>query len=171
MTAGPGAQDRRYLDPGDRLSGRQDPPRPCRVLTWWGPGGGPRNVLVRYSDGSQAVIPVPAAAQPPREAPTFEEIAGRTSMRQIQPETLAELLATVKRRERQLERRISACIEAGQSGRAEDRAAALRAVVKDGRSWFGASEELASAIHRAGRQLTGHDDDDLNDDQDGDSEY
>jgi hypothetical protein len=93
-------------------------------------------------------------------------------MRQIQPEALAELLATVKRRERQLERRISAYLEADRSGRAEDRAAALRAVVKDGRSWFGVAEELASAIHRAsraGRQLIDHDDDD--DDLDDDSEY
>lgn len=49
---------RAYLDPGDRISGRYDPPRPCTVITKWGPGGGPRNVLVEYSDdGSQAVIP------------------------------------------------------------------------------------------------------------------
>jgi hypothetical protein len=49
-----------YLDPGDRLSGRNEPPRPCVVLTQWGPGGGPRNVLVRYLDDQQrAVIPFP----------------------------------------------------------------------------------------------------------------
>jgi hypothetical protein len=66
-----------YLDPGDRLSGRYDPPRLCRVVRQWGPGeraergvpactwhgsrpvaaDGPRNVLARYEDGSEAVIP------------------------------------------------------------------------------------------------------------------
>jgi hypothetical protein len=50
---------RLYLDPGDRLSGRHDLPRPCRVLARWGPGGGPRNVLAQYEDGSRAVIPFP----------------------------------------------------------------------------------------------------------------
>jgi hypothetical protein len=50
--------DRVYLDPGDKLAGRYDPPRRCRVITQWGPGGGPRNVLVEYLDsGSRAVIP------------------------------------------------------------------------------------------------------------------
>lgn len=49
-----------YLDPGDRISGRFAPPRRCVVLVKWGPGGGPRNVLVRYlDDGAQAVIPFP----------------------------------------------------------------------------------------------------------------
>jgi hypothetical protein len=52
-----------YLDPGDRMSGRYDPPRRCVVITrWWaaprGQHGGPRNVAVRYlDDGSMAVIP------------------------------------------------------------------------------------------------------------------
>ena len=50
---------RRYLDPGDRLSGKHTPPQPVTVLVGWGPGGGPRNVLVRRADGSQAVIPFP----------------------------------------------------------------------------------------------------------------
>lgn len=51
---------RTYLDPGDRLSGRYDPPRRCVVLVKWGPGAGPRNVAVRYlDDGSGAVIPFP----------------------------------------------------------------------------------------------------------------
>lgn len=50
--------DRVYLDPGDRLTGRYDPPRPCTVTAQWGPGGGPRNVAVRYLDsGVTAVIP------------------------------------------------------------------------------------------------------------------
>lgn len=49
-----------YVDPGSRMSGRYDPPRRCKVLAWWGPGGGPRNVLVTYlDDGSHAVIPFP----------------------------------------------------------------------------------------------------------------
>jgi hypothetical protein len=49
-----------YLDPGDRLSGRHAPPRPCRILTQWAPDGGPRNVAVEYlADGSRAVIPFP----------------------------------------------------------------------------------------------------------------
>ncbi|MFI6732096.1 hypothetical protein ACIBI9_04115 [Nonomuraea sp. NPDC050451] len=51
---------RTYLDPGDRLGGQYDPPRRCVVLAKWGPGGGPRNVAVRYlDDGTRAVIPFP----------------------------------------------------------------------------------------------------------------
>lgn len=50
---------RRYLDPGDRLSGRKDPPEVVTVLTRWGPGGGPRNVLIRRPDGVRTVIPFP----------------------------------------------------------------------------------------------------------------
>ena len=51
---------RLYLDPGDKLAGRYDPPRLCEVLVKWGPGGGPRNVLVRYlDDDERAVIPFP----------------------------------------------------------------------------------------------------------------
>lgn len=50
--------DRVYADPGDRLAGRYDPPRLCVVVTQWRPGGGPRNVAVRYLDnGATAVIP------------------------------------------------------------------------------------------------------------------
>lgn len=48
---------RTYLDPGDRLTGPYDPPRPCTVLVRWRPGARPRNVLVAYADGSRAVIP------------------------------------------------------------------------------------------------------------------
>lgn len=57
--------NRVYLDPGDRISGRNDPPRPCRVITIWrtppgGQRGAPCNVAVRYlDDGSTAVIPFP----------------------------------------------------------------------------------------------------------------
>jgi hypothetical protein len=44
-------------DPGDRLSGRYNPPRLCRVLTQWA-GKGPRNVAIEYlDDRSRAVIP------------------------------------------------------------------------------------------------------------------
>lgn len=52
-----------YLDRGDNLAGRYDPPRPCRVITLWRPHppgqrGGPCNIAVRYlDDGSTAVIP------------------------------------------------------------------------------------------------------------------
>lgn len=54
-----------YLDPGDRLAGRYDPPRPCTVLTrWCGPGL--HNVAVRYADdGSTAVIPFPRRLRKP----------------------------------------------------------------------------------------------------------
>ena len=54
-----GMTGRHYLDPGDRMTGRYDPPQPCRVLARWGPGGGPRNVLVGYDGGGRAVIPFP----------------------------------------------------------------------------------------------------------------
>ena len=30
---------------------------PVEVLTWWGPGGGPRNVLIRRADGTLVVRP------------------------------------------------------------------------------------------------------------------
>jgi hypothetical protein len=60
---------RTYLDPGDRLGGRHDPPRRCVVLVKWGPGSGPRNVAVRYlDDGSEAVIPFPRRLRRDREA-------------------------------------------------------------------------------------------------------
>ena len=51
--------NRVYLDPGDRMTGPYRPPRPCTVIIQWGPGGGPRNVAVRYLDGSTAVIRFP----------------------------------------------------------------------------------------------------------------
>ena len=63
-----------YLDPGDRLSGRHNPPRRCVVLVRWRhareavpapawlswtvqPRRAPRNVLVAYSGGTRAVVP------------------------------------------------------------------------------------------------------------------
>lgn len=48
---------RRYLDPGDRLSGLRTPHEQVTVLVGWGPGGGPRNVLVERPDGRREVIP------------------------------------------------------------------------------------------------------------------
>ena len=52
-----------YMDPGDRLAGKYDPPRRCVVVTRWRPGARPRNVCVRYEDGSTDVIPLhPAPA-------------------------------------------------------------------------------------------------------------
>ena len=54
---GPGMIGRPYLDPGDRLAGKFDPPRACHVITRYRPGARPRNVAVEYADGSRAVIP------------------------------------------------------------------------------------------------------------------
>jgi hypothetical protein len=48
-----------YLDAGDRLSGRHDPPVLVAVVVRWGPGGGPRNVLIEREDGSRVVVPFP----------------------------------------------------------------------------------------------------------------
>ena len=48
---------RSYRDPGDRVSGRKDPAEIVTVLQRWGPGGGPRNVLIERSDGTRQVIP------------------------------------------------------------------------------------------------------------------
>jgi hypothetical protein len=63
MAASSPVTGRAYLDPGDRLAGRYDPPRRCVVLTQWVTGRGktgPRNVAVRYlDDGTAAVIPFP----------------------------------------------------------------------------------------------------------------
>lgn len=49
--------NRIYLDPGDRLSGRKDPPELVTVITRWGAGGGPRNVAIGCPDGTRQVIP------------------------------------------------------------------------------------------------------------------
>jgi hypothetical protein len=38
---------------------------PVEVLTWWGPGGGPRNVLIRRADGALAVRPFRGLRRPP----------------------------------------------------------------------------------------------------------
>lgn len=31
--------------------------QPVQVITWWGPGGGPRNVAIRRADGTIVVRP------------------------------------------------------------------------------------------------------------------
>lgn len=78
-----------YLDPGDRLTGPIDPPMPVTILKCWRTGnyaypeppaappgvtilmpprvGGPRNVLVRRTDGELAVIPFYRRLRIPRE--------------------------------------------------------------------------------------------------------
>lgn len=67
-----------YLDPGDRLAGRFDPPRRCVVVTRWGPGAKPRNVAVRYLDeGATAVIPFSR-----RLRRTTEALTGRTTTKE-----------------------------------------------------------------------------------------
>jgi hypothetical protein len=48
---------RRYLDPGDRLAGRHQPPLRVTVLARWGPGRGPRNVLIQRENGTRDVVP------------------------------------------------------------------------------------------------------------------
>lgn len=57
---------RQYMDPGDRQSGRIDPPELVTVEAQWACTAtdergrrvsGPRNVLVRRPDGSAQVIP------------------------------------------------------------------------------------------------------------------
>ncbi|GJE37816.1 hypothetical protein [Methylobacterium persicinum] len=58
---------RTYLERGD----------PVVVLTRWGKGGGPRNVLIRRADGSQVVRPFrglrkPTAAPAPTPTRTME---------------------------------------------------------------------------------------------------
>ena len=46
---------RRYLERG----------KPAVVLIQWGPGGGPRNVLIRRADGSRTVRPFRGLRKPP----------------------------------------------------------------------------------------------------------
>ncbi|WP_141576166.1 hypothetical protein [Actinomadura sp. WMMA1423] len=78
---------RTYLDPGDRLSGYRRPPEPVTVLAQWRGTSrahppapcpswlhwhgrvkaGPRNVLVRRSDGRRDVIQFPRRLRRPPE--------------------------------------------------------------------------------------------------------
>ncbi|MEP6910956.1 MAG: hypothetical protein ABI896_11070 [Actinomycetota bacterium] len=46
--------DRTYLERG----------KPVVVLARWGPGGGPRNVLIRRADGSRVVRPFRGLRRP-----------------------------------------------------------------------------------------------------------
>jgi acetyl esterase len=56
---------RTYLDRGDRLSGRINPPALVTVVCGWGPGGGPRNVTIQRADGTKAVVPFPRRLRKP----------------------------------------------------------------------------------------------------------
>lgn len=38
--------------------------KPVQVLIGWGPGGGPRNVLIRRADGSEVVRPFRGLRRP-----------------------------------------------------------------------------------------------------------
>ncbi len=38
--------------------------RPVRVIIGWGPGGGPRNVLIRREDGTEVVRPFRGLRRP-----------------------------------------------------------------------------------------------------------
>lgn len=38
---------------------------PVKVITRWGPGGGPRNVLIEFEDGSRTVRPFRGLRLPP----------------------------------------------------------------------------------------------------------
>ncbi|GAA2159905.1 hypothetical protein [Actinomadura napierensis] len=78
---------RRYLDPGDRLSGRNDPPEVVTVLARWAPGGGPRNVLVRRLDGSRQVIPFPRRLRR-LDSPGFRAADRRTPDRMPDPTSM-----------------------------------------------------------------------------------
>lgn len=61
MTATPnrraGIAGRTYLERG----------RPVVVLVQWGPGGGPRNVLIRREDGTETVRPFRGLRKLPEE--------------------------------------------------------------------------------------------------------
>lgn len=41
--------------------------RPVVVLIRWGPGGGPRNVLIRREDGTEVVRPFRGLRRPPED--------------------------------------------------------------------------------------------------------
>lgn len=46
--------------------------RPVVVLIRWGPGGGPRNVLIRRADGTTVVRPFRGLRKPPKTTPDPE---------------------------------------------------------------------------------------------------
>ncbi|GAA1516663.1 hypothetical protein GCM10009677_57450 [Sphaerisporangium rubeum] len=43
--------------------------KPVTVLIQWGPGGGPRNVLIRRADGTKVVRPFRGLRRPPEQRP------------------------------------------------------------------------------------------------------
>jgi hypothetical protein len=47
--------------------------RPVVVLIRWGPGGGPRNVLIRRADGTTVVRPFRGLRKPPKDTGTDSE--------------------------------------------------------------------------------------------------
>lgn len=57
MTTRPGVAGRTYLERGN----------PVVVVCGWGPGGGPRNVLIRRADGSRVVRPFRGLRKPKPE--------------------------------------------------------------------------------------------------------
>jgi acetyl esterase len=54
---GPGIAGRSYIERG----------RPVLVLIQWGPGGGPRNVLIRRDDGQDVVRPFRGLRKDPED--------------------------------------------------------------------------------------------------------
>ena len=42
--------------------------RPVEVLTWWGPGGGPHNVLIRRASGDLLVRPFRGLRKDPADS-------------------------------------------------------------------------------------------------------
>ncbi len=59
-----GIVGRTYLERGE----------PVTVLIQWGPGGGPRNVLIRRADGHQVVRPFRGLRRPPESAPAMDPL-------------------------------------------------------------------------------------------------
>jgi hypothetical protein len=57
-----GIVGRTYLERGE----------PVTVLIQWGPGGGPRNVLVRRQSGEQVVRPFRGLRRPPEPTPAAD---------------------------------------------------------------------------------------------------
>jgi hypothetical protein len=47
---------------------------PVAVLLRWGPGGGPRNVLVRWANGQEVVRPFRGLRWPPESAPSMDRL-------------------------------------------------------------------------------------------------
>lgn len=59
-------EGRTYLERGE----------PVTIVVQWGPGGGPRNVLIERGDGTQVVRPFRGLRKPiVLDEPTYDEIA------------------------------------------------------------------------------------------------